>query len=76
MSKIRKRDGRVVPLQQEKIAEALIKALKVTTVNDADKIGAELSWDVVAIVKDQLAPGQIPSVEGVQDVVERTGYSS
>lgn len=78
MSKIRKRDGRVVPLQQEKIAEALIKALKVTNVADADKIGAELSWDVVAIVKDQLAPGQIPSVEGVQDVVERvlmkTGY--
>jgi len=78
MSKIRKRDGRVVPFQQEKIAEAVTKALKVTNVLDSDKIGAELSWDVVAIVKDQLAPGQIPSVEGVQDVVERvlmkTGY--
>ncbi|MEM2933181.1 MAG: ribonucleoside triphosphate reductase [Candidatus Pacearchaeota archaeon] len=76
LKKIRKRDGSLVPFSIEKIANAIEKALIATqeagkNSEEIKKIAKELAQKIVVIVEDQLAPGQIPSVEGIQDVVER-----
>lgn len=71
IKKIRKRDGRVVDFDQNKIAEAIWKAAK--TVRGKDRqLAGKLSAEVVERLGKQLKPRQIPSVEQVQDLVEVT----
>ncbi len=66
---IKKRDGRQVPFNIEKIAGAIYKAAKAVGGNDyneamslADKVCQQLSEEII---------GRNPSVEEVQDMVER-----
>ena len=66
---IKKRDGRQVPFNIEKIAAAIFKAAQVVGGNDyneamalADKVCQKLSESII---------GRNPSVEEVQDMVER-----
>lgn len=68
---IRKRDGKVVPYQREKIEAAMQKAAKaVEEENFSDSL--ELSKNVEFILeKEFFRRGSIPSVEEIQDVVER-----
>jgi len=69
IEKIRKRDGRIVDFDQEKITEAIWKAAQAVGGKDR-KTAEELSDKVVAILEEKFA-GKIPSVEDVQDVVEK-----
>jgi ribonucleoside-diphosphate reductase alpha chain len=70
IEKIRKRDGRIVKFEKNKIAEAIWKALQ--SVGNRDRSLAEKFADeVVEILEKELKPGEIPSVEQVQDIVER-----
>ncbi|MEM3185908.1 MAG: adenosylcobalamin-dependent ribonucleoside-diphosphate reductase [Conexivisphaerales archaeon] len=70
ISKIRKRDGRTVEFDPGKISEAIWKAIKAT--GGKNRLQAdELANKVVKELERQFAGGSIPSVEDVQDIVER-----
>ncbi len=67
---IRKRDGRIVPFDPEKITEAIFKAAKAVGGSDrgpAKNISESLMGILEVIYKD----GRIPTVENVQDLVEK-----
>lgn len=70
ISSIKKRDGRVVPFNQRKITNAIFKA--VLSVGGTDIAAAQkLSDHVIELVEKQLREGEIPTVEGIQDLVEK-----
>ncbi len=66
---IRKRDGRIVEFDTEKIAEAIFKAAKAVGGEDRD-LAEELARVVVRYLA-QLQLRDIPTVEEVQDAVEK-----
>ena len=69
LTKIRKRDGRIVPFDQEKITTAIFKAAK--AVGGDDRKRAEFLSDRVVQVLEKKYRTTIPSVEDVQDIVEK-----
>jgi len=71
IEKIRKRDGRIVDFDSNKIAEAIWKAAKAIGGKDR-ALSVRLAEQVVDTLEKQLKPGEIPSVEQVQDIVEKT----
>jgi len=68
--KIRKRDGNVVLFDREKIAEAIWKAAKAVGGTDR-KRPEELANMIVKILDEKYGENGIPSVEEVQDLVEK-----
>ena len=72
--KIRKRDGRVVRFDSKKIADAVAKAGAATGEFD-HKIARVLTLKVLNLAQ-QAIPHRIPTVEGIQDVVEEVLLSS
>ena len=71
IERIKKRDGRIVDFDSNKITEAFWKASKEVGLKDRS-LAVNLSEQVVKQLEQQLRPGEIPSVEEVQDLVERT----
>jgi len=71
IEKIRKRDGRIVDFDFNKIAEAIWKAAKAIGGKDR-ALSVKLAEQVVETLEKQLKPGEIPTVEQVQDIVEKT----
>ncbi|MEM5875425.1 MAG: adenosylcobalamin-dependent ribonucleoside-diphosphate reductase [Candidatus Aenigmatarchaeota archaeon] len=70
IEKVRKRDGRIVPFDKTKIAEAIWKAAQ--SVGGKDKeLAYKLADKVVEILEKQIKPGEIPNVEQIQDLVEK-----
>ncbi|MBN2519329.1 MAG: ribonucleoside triphosphate reductase [Bacteroidales bacterium] len=68
ITKIRKRDGRIVTFDIEKITFAIFKALRATGIPDrkeAERISAEVVSQLIYINNKE-----IPSVEQIQDIVE------
>lgn len=70
INSIKKRDGRFVPFNLEKIANAIFKAARAVGGNNYDE-ALELSYKVCSYIEDVLQTSQ-PTVEEVQDAVERT----
>jgi ribonucleoside-diphosphate reductase alpha chain len=70
ISKIRKRDGRIVDFDQNKITEAIWKAAQAVGGKDRS-LSEKLASQVVELLEKQLKPGEIPHVEQVQDLVEK-----
>lgn len=73
ISKIRKRDGRIVNFEQSKIANAIYKALVVTGKPDyplAERLAAKVMQKMVQQGYDSAGKMGVPSVEDVQDMVE------
>lgn len=70
ISAIVKRDGRTVPFNQDKIAQAIYKAAKAIGGKDQN-VSRELADQVVEYLEKELGEGCVPGVEHVQDVVER-----
>jgi len=70
VSHIRKRDGRIVEFDPNKIAHAIHKAIQASKVGDGE-LAQKLSAQVVAIIEGGFED-RIPSVEDVQNIVERT----
>jgi len=68
--KIRKRDGSVVPFNEEKIAEAIWKAAKAVGGNDKKKAEI-LSKLVIDTIFSKIREDSIPNVEEVQNTVEK-----
>ena len=71
ITKITKRDGREVPFNIEKIANAIFKAAKAVGGSDYDT-ALELAYlTAEAVEKDCARTKKLPTVEQIQDVVER-----
>jgi anaerobic ribonucleoside-triphosphate reductase len=68
VSKVTKRDGRVVDFDENKIAAAILKALKAVKRGDED-LAKQLSEEVVRLLNERFED-KIPSVENIQDLVE------
>jgi uridine kinase len=67
---VKKRDGRVVPFTQERITNAIYRAA--VAVGGRDRVTArKLSDQVVAMVDAAFAPDRVPTVEDIQDIVEK-----
>ncbi len=68
ISQIRKRDGRIVTFEPDKIIAAIHKAI-VSTETEDGKAAEELGREVVRILEQRFVD-KIPGVEDVQDIVE------
>ncbi len=65
-----KRDGSVVDFTPQRITNAIYRAA--VAVGGRDKKTAEkLSDEVVRVLEEQTPPGEIPTVEQIQDTVEK-----
>ncbi len=69
IDKIRKRDGRIVPFEKEKIAGAIFKSAQ--DIGGQDKELAEKLAEQVSQLLDETFDSQIPTVEDIQDAVEK-----
>ncbi|HHH80286.1 MAG TPA: ribonucleoside-diphosphate reductase, adenosylcobalamin-dependent, partial [Thermoplasmatales archaeon] len=70
ITKIEKRDGRIVDFDQSKITNAILKAI--IAVGEEKKVNADaLSDQVVRELEKKYGPHNIPTVEDIQDVVEK-----
>jgi len=70
IKQIRKRDGRIVSFNIDKISNAINRAIVVTGGRDRS-LAESLSKRVVQILDEKYGSEAIPAVEDVQDVVER-----
>lgn len=66
---VRKRDGRVVPFDRQKIADAIFRAAR--SLGGQDKYLAEDLAEAVRLYLLKQYEKEIPSVEDIQDIVER-----
>jgi ribonucleoside-diphosphate reductase alpha chain len=79
ITKVRKRDGSVVDFNRDKVVEAVFKAAQSVGGSDHEEAGriADLA---IKILNDKFKPEYVPSVEEVQDVVEKalieTGHAT
>ena len=67
---VRKRDGRLVPFEQEKITNAIFKAAQAVGGDDRER-AVFVSNSVVKLLEERYGGAAIPSVEDIQDLVER-----
>jgi len=70
VTRVRKRDGRVVSFDQEKITNAIFKAAQSVGGDDRDR-AVYVSNMVSEMLDEQYGDWAIPSVEDIQDLVER-----
>lgn len=71
LTKIQKRDGRTVPFNIEKIADAIYKAARAVGGNDYQEAG-EMAEKVCDYLEANVnKTGELPTVEEVQDAVEK-----
>ncbi|MBC7074804.1 MAG: ribonucleoside triphosphate reductase [Syntrophomonadaceae bacterium] len=71
IEKIKKRDGRIVPFEKQKITDAIFKAAKAVGGRDYDT-AALLADKVVEIAEYQyIDQDDLPTVEDIQDLVEK-----
>jgi anaerobic ribonucleoside-triphosphate reductase len=71
MSFVRKRDGRLESFDQERITNAIWKAARAVGGKDRE-LAKTLSDHVVAELKKRFGEDGVPTVEEIQDVVEKT----
>lgn len=71
---IKKRDGRIVPFDSQKITTAIAKAGKATGEFD-ERTAKKLTLKVLNLAYETI-DGEIPSVEEIQDIVEEVLLSS
>ncbi len=67
---IRKRDGRLVAFEEVKVSEAIKKAVRAVGGEDMDR-AAGIAHQVAGILDVLYKDGRIPTVENVQDLVEK-----
>ena len=69
VQQIRKRDGRVVPFHENKIADAINKAFEATYKPGYEDTAAKLAHEVSSVL--EVEGKDCPDVEHIQDIVER-----
>lgn len=70
ITSIRKRDGREVPFNLEKISTAINKALHATG-EGKDQLAFQLAIKVFEHAEKELSGNYVPTVEEIQDIVEK-----
>ena len=70
MKYVRKRDGRLEPFNQERITNAIWKAAKAVGGKDRE-LAKKLSDQVIAELKKRFGEEGVPTVEEIQDLVEK-----
>jgi anaerobic ribonucleoside-triphosphate reductase len=68
--KVKKRDGRIVEFCREKVSLAITKAAESVGGHDT-KTAEELTNKVMSVIEYKYDESEIPSVEDIQDIVER-----
>lgn len=71
IKRIKKRDSSIVLFDENRITEAVFKAVKAVGQNDYEK-AKRISAKVCAVLDIFFKDGGLPTVEGVQDLVEKT----
>jgi len=71
MKIVRKRDGKLEPFNQERITNAIWKAAKAVGGKDRE-LAKKLSDKVAAELKKRFGEDGVPTVEEIQDLVEKT----
>ncbi|MCX6722942.1 MAG: ribonucleoside triphosphate reductase, partial [Candidatus Staskawiczbacteria bacterium] len=69
IDKIRKRDGRVVDFEIEKIEEAIHKAVVAANQGDGE-VSKRVSEKVLSLLNRRFKKNEIPNIEQIQDIVE------
>ena len=69
ITKIKKRDGRIVDFDQDKITKAIYKALTSSGQGDGKK-SKRISNRIVQILNRRFKKDEVPTVEHIQDIVE------
>ena len=69
IEKVKKRDGRIVDFEQEKITKVIFKALTATEQGDGKK-SRKISDRIVKLLNRRFKKEEIPDVEQIQDIVE------
>ena len=67
--KVQKRDGRIVDFSQEKIEEAVHKAVVASNQGDGE-VSIKVSDKVISLLNRRFKTGEIPNIEQIQDIVE------
>lgn len=70
LSQVKKRDGRIVNFDQNRITNAIFKAMKAIGEGTSDN-ALEVSKTVAADLKNKYRSGGIPEIEEIQNIVER-----
>src|SRR5438445_10871019 len=68
--KVKKRDGRVVDFNSTKITEAIFKAANSVGGSDVN-LAEDLTSQVIKILEEKYGKENMPSVETIQDIVEK-----
>lgn len=68
-AEVRKRDGRVVPFDQDRITSAIARAMAATKEGSAES-SQKVSEQVVVSLMKKYPAGHVPTIEEIQDVVE------
>lgn len=71
-TKVRKRDGRIVNWDENRITNAIYRAMDATGEGDLKKDSSHVSEKVVKELQKKFPATHIPNVEEIQDVVEET----
>ena len=69
IAKIRKRDGRIVDFNSDKIKQAITKAFTASNNYDYDLVD-KLTDSVIKVLNKKYDPESIPSIEDIQNIVE------
>jgi len=69
IAKVQKRDGQIVDFDQEKITDAIFKAITASGQGDG-KRAKKLSDKVIQFLNRRFKKDEIPNVEQIQDIVE------
>jgi ribonucleoside-triphosphate reductase len=69
ITKVQRRDGTIVDFDQNRISDAILKALTATGLGDGKK-AKRLSNKVIKILNRRFKKDEIPHVEQIQDIIE------
>jgi len=69
IEKVQKRDGRVVVFEQDKIEQAIHKAIVAANQGDG-KESKKVAGKVVQLLNRRFKKGEVPNIEQIQDIVE------
>ncbi len=72
IKEIRKREGNIVPFDQNRITNAISKAMQAAGEGNLSRDPLRISDRVVKKLEKRYPPPHIPQVEGTQDLVEET----
>lgn len=71
ITNIKKRDGRVVPFDRSKIENAIVKAFSASSSKRGEQSAKEIADEVIECLNSNENIPQTPSVEDIQDAVEK-----